>query len=77
MTGTVAPARYPLTELHKREVHATPGGGAAATGQTVCGKPMLAAELWQEVPWRDGNRLCPGCFPGEPAPKGWVQEPMM
>jgi hypothetical protein len=81
VTGTVAPARYPLAVLHKQDGEAgrpeCPATGEATTGWTACGTPMLESELWQPVPWRPGDRLCGACFPGAPAPAGWTQDPLI
>ena len=80
MTGTVAPARYPLTVLHGQDETAgrppCPATGEATTGWTRCGTPMLESELWTDLEWRPGDRLCGACFPGAPVPRGFAQDPM-
>ena len=66
----VAPARYPLTVLHRS---APPVGrgwltGIPAPGLTVCGQVMFADELWVPVERRGGDRLCAACCaPGKAA----------
>ena len=57
----VAPARYPLTVLHRRDPSAGPcadGEGEPCTGRTRCGQFMAESELWVPVPGRDGDLLC-------------------
>lgn len=83
MTGPcTAPARYPLTVLHKQAdgpPDPLPDTGEPVTGWTVCAAPMRASELWTELDWKPGDRLCGGCFPGQAPPpvKGYVQEAMI
>jgi hypothetical protein len=65
----VAPATEPLTELHRQDPAVPPGaaGEEQAAGATVCGRPMLAAEVWQGTGRHPGDRVCPGCDGQEPA----------
>jgi hypothetical protein len=75
----VAPARYALTCLHRRDPYIPPvnTGPDPSAGATLCGLPMLTAELWRPVDGRDGDTLCPGCMPAvkrkaeaQPEPEG-------
>jgi hypothetical protein len=75
VAGYVAPARYPLTVLHRQDPAAGPGvdgEGEPTAGKTLCGLFMAAGELWTPVDGRDGDQLCTGCMlPGNaPAPAG-------
>ena len=59
-----APASKVLAVLHKPDPATPPAPGKpdeATTGQTKCGLPMLAVELWLPVDWRPGDTVCPGC----------------
>lgn len=61
----VAPARYPLTVLHRQDPaigHGQDGGGEPCVGRTVCGQFMAEAELWVPVDGRDGDLLCTLCM---------------
>ena len=57
MTGHVAPAARPLTVLHVPEPFALDDDDP----RTRCGLVMAAADLWQSVERRDGDRVCPAC----------------
>ena len=61
----VAPARYVLTVLHRKDPDIPPvtKGPDPADGVTVCGLPLLLAELWRPVDSRDGDQMCEGCMP--------------
>ena len=63
-TPYVAPARYVLTVLHRKDPDIPPvtKGPDPADGVTVCGLPLLLAELWRPVDSRDGDSLCTGCM---------------
>jgi len=54
----VAPATRALTVLHVPEAGADTASGDCLT---VCGLVMAAADLWQPVERRDGDRVCPAC----------------
>lgn len=59
----VAPARYPLTVLHRQDPHAGPKSNPdPLDGWTRCDLPMLSSELWMPVDGRDGDLLCTGCM---------------
>lgn len=77
----VAPARYALTVLHRRDPAVPPSGPPeapeAADGAARCGAPMLAADVWLTVQRRDGEALCPGCFPGHPDAAAEPAEPAL
>lgn len=78
--GHVAPARYALTVLHRRDPDSGPGTdgeGDPTTGLTVCGLPMGESELWQPVEARDGDPLCPGCENPGAAPAADIQEALL
>lgn len=83
MSRCTAPARHPRTVLHRRDGSSPPEpspppGWPETTGWTACGTPMLASELWTDLDWRPGDRLCGVCFPPEPAPpRGWAQDPLI
>jgi len=70
-TPYVAPARYAVTTLHRRDPEGAPDPAAAdpVEGLTRCGKPMLASELWVPVEdTRGAELLCTGCMlPGNAA----------
>lgn len=70
MTDYTAPAAFVLTKLHIRDpaIAATEGapGRDATCGQTVCGQPMLAAQLWMLLDLEPGDAVCPACL-GQPA----------
>ena len=51
----VAPATRPLTVLHVPQAVTVP------EPMTRCGLVMAAADLWQPVERRDGDRVCPAC----------------
>jgi hypothetical protein len=74
----VAPARRPLTFLHKPS-DAAPGTDwlmkVPVTGWTACGAPMLAAELWVPVERQHGDRVCPAC--DGLTEDGYVQEVLL
>jgi hypothetical protein len=74
----VAPAARVLTFLHKPS-DAAPGTdwltGVATDGQTACGCPMLADELWVPVERRDGDQVCPACC--DLTEDGYVQEALL
>ena len=58
----VAPARYPLTELHRAGyVPPVTDDPDPADGMTVCGLPMLWDELWVPVERREGDTVCWVC----------------
>jgi len=60
----VAPARYALTALHRRDPASGPGqdgAGEPTVGQTLCGLLMGADELWVPAEARDGDPLCRQC----------------
>jgi hypothetical protein len=61
----VAPARYPLTVLHRldpdREADLF-GQEERIDGWTICGRPFRESELWMPVEGRDGDLLCTGCM---------------
>lgn len=73
----VAPARYALTGLHRRDPAIPPvtTGPDPSNGATLCGLPMLTAELWRPVDGRDGDTLCPGCLPAISRPAEDLAEP--
>jgi hypothetical protein len=58
--GYVAPARYVLRILHRQEPGPLP--------VTVCGLPMAADDLWQDVERQDGDNVCAGCLEPGTAP---------
>lgn len=70
MTVYVAPARFVLTCLHRRDPAIPPvtAGPDPSDGMTVCGLPMLESELWRPVDGSDGDTLCTGCMPRGSAP---------
>ena len=62
----VAPARYPLTVLHRQDpdnvaVIDMSRDGAPVDGWTGCGLPMLWDELWVPVERREGDVVCRVC----------------
>src|ERR1039458_4035120 len=61
----IAPARYVLTVLHRKDPSIPPltKGPGPAEGVTLCGLPLLLAELWRPVDSRDGDQMCEGCMP--------------
>ena len=61
----VAPARYVLTVLHRRDPDDArsydPATAEPVDGWTACcGRPMLQSELWQAADRREGDTLCTG-----------------
>jgi hypothetical protein len=76
VTAYTAPASKVFTEAHIRCWCAR----CRADGPwTVCGEQMLAAECWQPVTLRPGERVCKGCAaPGDkPEAAPVVQEGLL
>lgn len=62
MTAYVAPARYPLTVLHRPSPFPPVTDAADLDGgMTACGLPMLRDELWMLVERREGDTACWVC----------------
>lgn len=62
----VAPARYPLTVLHRPDPdeHSVAGlfrHEGRVDGWTWCGMPLLEGELWMPVERREGDAVCWVC----------------
>lgn len=79
MTDYTAPARFSLTVVHIRNPEksgktAMPGQDATA-GETICGRPMLNAELWQLLDLEPSDVVCAACL--DPAAAGAEQQGML
>ena len=72
MTDYYAPAAQILTRLHIKNPDVPVVHDAhrlddqrSTIGDTLCGQPMLCADLWQLVELMPGDKVCAGCL-GEP-----------
>jgi hypothetical protein len=72
----VAPARFVLTVLHRKDPGIPPvtAGPDPSDGVTVCGLPLLLAELWRTVDYRQEDRLCDGCWSGPGSARAAVED---
>lgn len=61
----VAPARYPLTVLHRLDPSVPPTPPEyeyPCGGVTMCGLPLLHDELWRPLERREGDAVCWVCM---------------
>lgn len=66
-----APAAFVFTVAHIRDPLARAqedaGGIAATVGQTLCGLPMMVADLWQLLDFDPQGNVCSRCLAPESA----------